>query len=147
MKKIYLDVCTLCRPFDDQNYLRIRMETDANYLIMDRIQKKQYEMIISPVHHSEVNSINDLYEKYQLLALFEKYSKMPKINLPEAKNRTIELNRKKFGLADAAHISFAEQSADVFISCDDKLIKKCRKESFKIKVYNPIEFCMEEEIK
>ena len=147
MKKIYLDVCTLCRPFDDQNYLRIRMETDAYFLIMDRIQKRQYELIISPVHHSEVNSINDLYEKYQLLALFEKYSNMPKINLPEAKNRTIELNRKKFGLADAAHISFEEQSAEVFISCDDKLIKKCRKESLKIKVYNPIEFCMEEEIK
>ena len=32
--KLYLDVCTLCRPFDDQNRMRIRLETDSYYLIM-----------------------------------------------------------------------------------------------------------------
>ncbi|MDF2953368.1 MAG: hypothetical protein OD816_000613 [Thermodesulfobacterium sp.] len=32
-KLIYLDVCALCRPFDDQSYLRIRMETEAINLI------------------------------------------------------------------------------------------------------------------
>jgi len=33
---IYLDVCTLCRPFDDQSFLRIRLETDAVNLIMSK---------------------------------------------------------------------------------------------------------------
>jgi len=28
-KKLYIDVCTLCRPFDDQNVMKIRIETDA----------------------------------------------------------------------------------------------------------------------
>ena len=28
-RKIYLDVCCLCRPFDDQTVHRIRMETEA----------------------------------------------------------------------------------------------------------------------
>jgi predicted nucleic acid-binding protein len=37
-----------------------------------------------------------------------------------------------FGVADAAHVAFAEQLADVFIACDDKLLKKCRKASLKI---------------
>jgi len=32
-KLIYPDVCALCRPFDDQSYLRIRMETEAVNLI------------------------------------------------------------------------------------------------------------------
>ena len=27
LKRIYLDVCALCRPFDDQHQVRIRLET------------------------------------------------------------------------------------------------------------------------
>lgn len=45
MKKLYLDVCTLCRPFDDQNVMRIRLETDAFYLILQNIQNGKYEMM------------------------------------------------------------------------------------------------------
>jgi hypothetical protein len=29
IKTIYLDVCALSRPFDEQGYLRIRLETEA----------------------------------------------------------------------------------------------------------------------
>ncbi|MCL4321813.1 MAG: hypothetical protein M0016_00195 [Deltaproteobacteria bacterium] len=28
-KLIYIDVCALCRPFDDQSLLRIRLETET----------------------------------------------------------------------------------------------------------------------
>ena len=31
---LYLDVCTLGRPFDDQNMMRIRLETDSYHLIL-----------------------------------------------------------------------------------------------------------------
>jgi len=34
-EKVYLDVCTLCRPFDDQSYLRIRLETDYIWALKD----------------------------------------------------------------------------------------------------------------
>jgi hypothetical protein len=38
----YLDVCTLCRPFDDQNMMRIRLETDSYHLILQAIQDGEY---------------------------------------------------------------------------------------------------------
>jgi len=63
MKKLYLDVCTLCRPFDNQNLMRVRLETDAYYLILDSIQSKKYEMIISPAHEKEIEDIGDSREK------------------------------------------------------------------------------------
>ena len=50
MKRIYLDVCSLCRPFDDQNYVRIRIETDSINLILSRVKEKYYELMKSPVH-------------------------------------------------------------------------------------------------
>lgn len=34
MKYIYIDVCALSRPFDDQSFLRIRLETEALNLIL-----------------------------------------------------------------------------------------------------------------
>jgi len=49
MKRLYLDVCTYCRPFDDQNFLRIRLETDAFYLITQYIKQEKYQAVVSPV--------------------------------------------------------------------------------------------------
>ena len=36
MKSIYIDVCALSRPFDDQSFLRIRLETEALNLILSK---------------------------------------------------------------------------------------------------------------
>ena len=46
-----------------------------------------------------------------------------------------------FGVADAAHIAFAEKSGTPFISCDDRLIKKCLNYKVKIWCGNPVIFC------
>ena len=45
---IYLDVCTLSRPFDEQHYLRIRLETEAFNLILSRVRKNDYKLLVSP---------------------------------------------------------------------------------------------------
>jgi hypothetical protein len=36
---VYLDVYALSRPFDDQSFLRIRLETEAVNLILSRVHK------------------------------------------------------------------------------------------------------------
>ena len=36
---VYLDVCALSRPFDDQSFLRIRLETEAVNLILSKVHK------------------------------------------------------------------------------------------------------------
>ena len=65
--RIYLDVCTLCRPYDDQNLMRIRLETDAFYLILQHIQNGRYTMIVSPVHFREVAAIEETRERQKSL--------------------------------------------------------------------------------
>ena len=57
MKSIYLDVCSLCRPFDDQAYLRIRMETGAVSLILIEVREGHCKMYVSPVHFKEIDAI------------------------------------------------------------------------------------------
>lgn len=39
MTKIYLDVCRLNRPFDDQTQERIHLEAEAILVILSRIEK------------------------------------------------------------------------------------------------------------
>ena len=147
LKKIYCDVCTLCRPFDDQDMMRIRLETDAFYLILQAIQNRTYEMIISPVHIAEINAIEDVKERYEVLVLLKKVSSSPQYNLPRIRERAEYFYNKKLGVADATHLAFAEAAADFFISCDDKLIRKCKNLDIILTVMNPVQFTVKEDLK
>lgn len=51
---VYLDVCALCRPFDDQSRMRIRLETEAVNLILEHVRKGTLTMIASPAHDVEI---------------------------------------------------------------------------------------------
>jgi len=65
-KKVYLDACSLCRPFDDQRYLRIRLETEAVNLILSKIKEGKYKMLFSPVHIKEIDAIENNFERIEI---------------------------------------------------------------------------------
>ncbi len=65
--KLYLDVCTLCRPFDDQHRMRIRLETDSYFLIMQAIRDETYELLYSKVHEKEIAAITDMLERTEII--------------------------------------------------------------------------------
>lgn len=146
-KKLYLDVCILCRPFDDQNIMRTRLETDAFYLILQNIQNKLYEMVVSPVHLKEIETIEELRERLWLVDLLDKYGIMPPCALSKIRKRAELLCNFKFGIADAAHVAFAEATSDLFITCDDKLLRKCNKSNVKISVVSSVDFCSKEDLR
>ena len=90
-KLIYLDVCALCRPFDDQSFLRIRVETEAVNLILSKVKERFYQMIVSPIHIKEIEAIQDEIEHIQLMILLNKYGKTVEVNLAKARKRAEEL--------------------------------------------------------
>jgi predicted nucleic acid-binding protein len=147
INKVYIDVCTLCRPFDDQDVMRIRLETDAYYLILQAIQNKKYEMVVSPVHLEEINAIEDVQERYEILALIKRFGVTAKCNLSKTRERAEYFYSKKLGVADSAHLAFAEATADFFITCDDKLINKCHKIPIQLDIANPVGFAAKEDLK
>ncbi len=144
MKTIYLDVCALCRPFDDQNHLRIRLETDAIFLILRHIEIGFYYASVSPVHYKEVSAIKEIGERLEMESLLDRLNKSYKYNLVQAHNRAKELIDIGFDIADAAHVACAEQSAEFFITCDDKLLKKCKQTALRITAMSPLEFITQE---
>jgi predicted nucleic acid-binding protein len=146
-KRLYFDICTLCRPFDDQSQMRIRLETTAYYLILQALQDARYAMVVSPVHFDEANAISDVEERREIVVMLEKFGTVTDSDMAAARARAEELHSRKFGIADAAHVAFAEAVADFFISCDDRLVKKCKKEKVRVPTVNPVEFTIAEDLK
>ena len=143
--KIYLDVCCLNRPFDDQTQDRIRLETEAIYTILKKIEVGEFELLNSDIIFYEVEKILDITRKHRInciLSLAYQY-----INLDdEIKNRAH--NIQDFGIKsyDALHIASAESAkATIFLTTDDQLLKKAKnyKTNLKVQVENPLSWIIE----
>ena len=148
MKTVYLDVCALCRPYDDQAYTRIHLETTAVKMILREIEKNVYNMVYSPMHEIEISAISDEGEREDLLYLISRIAVRMEQAGSYTRKRADNFVDTGFGVADAAHLAYAEKAAAYFISCDGKLIKKCAKSSeIQIWAGSPIMFCEEEDIK
>lgn len=144
--RIYIDVCTLCRPFDDQNSMRIRLETDAYHLIVRYIIKETYTLMVSPIHFLEIQPIDDPKERYSILTFLNQHGARI-IGNSSIVQRIDRLHSLGCGLGDAAHLAFAEIGSQVFITCDDQLIKRYIKADPRIQTMNPIQFCLHEELR
>ena len=72
--KIYLDVCCLNRPFDDQKQDRIHLESEAIITILRHIEIGDWTWTSSSVVLFEINQTPNLDRKYRLLKLCDKAS-------------------------------------------------------------------------
>ena len=147
VKLIYFDVCVLSRPFDDQTFLRVRLETEAANLILSKVRGEKYRLVASPIHWEEIKDISDIFERTELQERLKTLGKSVNVDLAVTRKRAGELYDLNFGVADAAHIAFAEQCGAEFISCDDFLIKKCSRHNIKIWCGNPVAFCEKEDLR
>lgn len=69
MTKIYLDVCCLNRPFDDQTQERIRLEAEAVILVLARFKSGVWEWVSSEVVDYEIAQIADLTRRRRIRSL------------------------------------------------------------------------------
>ncbi len=66
------------------------------------------------------------------------------MDILKTRARAEELVDLGFGVVDAAHVAFAEQIRASFISCDDKLVKKCLNHKINIWCGNSVAYCEKE---
>jgi len=147
LKPIYIDVCALSRPFDNQEFMRIRLETEAVNLILSNVKAGNYKLLVSTVHIKEIDAIIDPIERIELQMVLNKWGERIIVNLKKTRIRAEYLVNSGFGVADAAHVAFAEQIEAPFISCDDRLIKKCLNHKISVWCGNPVAFCEKEMLK
>jgi predicted nucleic acid-binding protein len=104
-------------------------------------------MAVSPVHYEEIKATSDNIERIEIFGLFNNYGEMRKSNITEIKKRAEHLHVSGFGVADTAHIAYAEAVPADFVTCDDRLLKKCLKAELKIWCGNPLQYCFKENLK
>ena len=143
--KIYLDVCCLNRPFDDQTQDRIHLESEAVLTIMKKVESGEWDLINSDAIIYEINKIPDVDRKNKVLLLISKstiYIKLETTFLTRVK----EIQKFGIKMYDALHVVCAEKGkADIFLTTDDNLLSKLKKhtDNIKIKTGNPLAWIKE----
>lgn len=137
--KIYLDTCCLSRPFNDQISIRIRRETEAVEMILKNFSTGDWSWIVSGALTLEVDNNRDMRQrnemKYQMAAADINVSIS---EIERARGRDLE--KLGFKQLDALHLACAERgNADVFLTTDDRLLRRAKRLSSKlhVRVENP----------
>ena len=143
--RLYLDVCCLNRPFDDQTQDRIHLETEAILSILKHVEIGDWTLVSSSVVLYEVNNIPNSDKKHRILKLCEKASEIVKLD-KQIYSFSKEFMKLGFKSYNALHLSCARKAGvNIFISTDDKLVKKAYKNQdiLNIKVDNPLHWLQE----
>jgi predicted nucleic acid-binding protein len=143
---VYLDVCALCRPFDDQSQIRICLETDAVQLIISHVRVGSLILIVSPVHDVEIAVIDNPAQREHWQLMLRQIGTRVPFDLLQARQRADVLVQQGLGIADAAHLAFAEQAGADFVTCDDRLLRRCRRIQPGVWCGTPIAFCDKENL-
>lgn len=140
--KIYLDVCCLNRPFDQQTQARIRLETEAILEIINYCQAGTWTLITSNVLEAEINQTPNI-ERVENVKKILSIAKIKVLSGDWLSERTKDLQKLGFASYDAAHIASAERAkVDIFLTTDDRLLKKSQTfaQLLKVKVNNPLQW-------
>ncbi|MDH7487528.1 MAG: PIN domain-containing protein [Anaerolineae bacterium] len=146
-RRVYLDVSALCRPFDDQSHIRVRLETEAVQLILSHVRAETLELIVSAVHDVEIAAIDDTAERIHLQVMLEQIGLRLAVDTSQTRQRAETLVQQGLGPADAAHLAWAEQTGCDFVTCDDRLLRQCRRIKPGIWFGTPITFCDKEDLR
>lgn len=140
--KIYLDNCCFNRPYDDQNQIRIHLETEAKLYIQSKIKEGIYDLVWSYMLDLE-NNDNPYDDKRNAIQLWKDIATYQCKSSPIVLKTGTEIMTKNVSPKDALHIACAIHSeCDYFLSTDIKLLKK---QINKIILINPIDFITETE--
>ena len=124
--RIYLDNCCLQRPLDDQTHPRIRVETEAVFVVLAAVQAGEQVLLGSEALEYEVGRIPDDARKAEVLSVLALASE--RLQLTDAvESFALQMEQQGLGTMDAIHLALASAAkADFFCTCDDQLLRKAQ---------------------
>ena len=137
--RVYLDNCCFNRPYDDQESVKIRVETEAKLYIQSQIKKGEIELVWSYMleQENEDNPFEDRKENIQ------EWVDIAVIDISESEDVLLKAENYfsiGFKNKDALHIACAEYSEpDCFITTDKGILKKANQVTG-LKIMNPVDF-------
>jgi predicted nucleic acid-binding protein len=143
--RIYLDVCCLNRPFDDQRQDRIRLESEAVLLILGHCAVGTWQWISSAVVEEEVNNTPSIERRHRVRSMLSGAHSTVALT-QAAVIRAQELKAMGFRTYDALHIACAEQATvNILLTTDDRVLRIAASHAAElhVRVANPLTWLME----
>ena len=136
--KIYMDVCCLCRPFDDQTIGRVRLEVTAVQEIIRRCATYEFTLVTSEAITEELSKIPDIRKRLRV----EKIVSVAKESILIDERiiyRMHELITLGGDAMDSLHIACAERAGAVLLTTDDGLITFFKSHrNIQVQIENPV---------
>jgi len=148
MISVYLDVCCLNRPFDDQSQERIHLEAIAVDSILRRIELNEWVSVSSEAVQDEIDGNPSLSRRTRVQENANLAKRFVVVEI-EQLTRAAELRSLGFGPFDALHIACAEHAeVDVLLTTDDRMLRLALRinEKLQVKVSNPITWLLDNPI-
>jgi len=146
--RIYLDVCCLNRPFDDQGQERIHLETEAIETVILHAECRDWVWVGSDAILYEIENLTDFERQGRVLDLLSGVREW--VRADEAQERRAEaLMAIGCKPLDALHVACAEAAeVEVVLTTDDRLLRTAERHATKLKVRvsNPLRW-LEEKIR
>jgi predicted nucleic acid-binding protein len=142
--RIYMDVCCLCRPFDDQTIGRIRLGVTAVQEIIRRCATQEFTLVTSEAITEELEKIPDIRKRLRV----EKIASVAKEHIlidERIISRMHELIAMGGNAMDSLHIACAERAGAVLLTTDDGLITFFKSnQNIQVHRENPVTWLKEE---
>lgn len=121
---IYLDNCCFNRPYDDQGFLSVNIETQAKLAIQDLVNDNRLGLIWSFILDFENNANPDGIIRNEIF-LWRTKSSLIVYNNDDIVSKAKELNELGLGNKDSLHIASAiKGNAQYFITVDKGILSK-----------------------
>ena len=145
--KIYLDNCCYNRPYDNQQQMRIYLETQAKLYIQQLIVEKKLKLVCSFISRYENSENPNISNSDSIAQFFVNASEyVGNENIGDIRKMADDFMKQGIKMKDATHLACAiKAGCDYFLTTDDKLMRRYNGKA--IKVRTPLAFLkdMEEE--
>ncbi len=138
--RIYLDMCCLQRPMDDQTHLRIHLEAEAILGILTWCESGSAELLNSVALGYEVDHNPYPARKAFVLQTLLKSSQVIQAG-DSVERRAQGYVHNGINVLDALHLAcVVEAHATYFCTCDDRFFRRAKQvETEQTKVVSPLE--------
>lgn len=141
---MYLDNCCFNRPFDDQDSLTVRMETEAKLQVQRMVKDDALKLCWSYVLDFE-NAANPFEERRNEIQRWNEMAAESIEETPEILEAARLAVLKGLKPLDALHLACAQSmQCDVFLTVDKSILKR-GVDFAEIRVMSPIDFVVEKE--
>ena len=135
--RLYLDSCTFNRPFDDQNQLKIKLETEAKLFIQQSILTGVYELVWSYILEYE-NSYNKYEDRRNAIYEWKNVAQFFCVESDEIIEYAEDLKRYNIRTKDALHIACSVYSNSDYLITTDRQLYNLKLND--IRIINPLTF-------